>query len=79
LRGVPLLADLADAEIDWLAENAEEMRLCPKGISVEGRRGELYNQEFIKGRAILVRFVISDITPTSCRFEQSFSDHGGKA
>ncbi|MGH9906171.1 MAG: hypothetical protein ACRD8U_11395 [Pyrinomonadaceae bacterium] len=41
-------------------------------------RGEFYNQETYNGRAILVRFVISDITPTSCRFEQSFSDDGGK-
>ena len=41
-------------------------------------RGEFYNQETLNGRAILVRFVISDITPTSCRFEQSFSDDGGK-
>ena len=41
-------------------------------------RGEFYDQETLNGRAILVRFVISDITPTSCRFEQSFSDDGGK-
>jgi hypothetical protein len=41
-------------------------------------RGEFYNQETLNGRAILVRFVISDITPNSCRFEQSFSDNGGK-
>ena len=41
-------------------------------------RGEFFNQETLNGRAILVRFVISDITPTSCRFEQSFSDDGGK-
>jgi hypothetical protein len=41
-------------------------------------RGEFYNQETLSGRAILVRFVISDITPNSCRFEQSFSDDGGK-
>jgi hypothetical protein len=37
-------------------------------------RGEFFNQDIFNGRAILVRFVISDITPTSCRFEQSFSD-----
>src|SRR5215212_9686030 len=41
-------------------------------------RGEFYDQETYNGRAILVRFVISDVTPTSCRFEQSFSDDGGK-
>jgi hypothetical protein len=41
-------------------------------------RGEFYDQETLNGRAILVRFVISDITPTSCRFEQYFSDDGGK-
>jgi hypothetical protein len=41
-------------------------------------RGEFFNQETLNGRAILVRFVISDITLTSCRFEQSFSDDGGR-
>jgi hypothetical protein len=42
------------------------------------RRGEFFAQELLDGRAILVRFVISVITPDSCRFEQSFSDDGGK-
>ena len=41
-------------------------------------RGEFFSQETLNGRAILVRFVISDITPTSCRFEQAFSVDGGK-
>ena len=41
-------------------------------------RGEFYDQETFNGRAILVRFVISDITTNSCRFEQAFSDDGGK-
>jgi hypothetical protein len=41
-------------------------------------RGEFYNQETLDVRAILVRFVISDITANSCRFEQAFSDDGGK-
>ena len=41
-------------------------------------RGEFYNQDTFNGRSILVRFVISDITQSSCRFEQSFSDDGGK-
>jgi hypothetical protein len=41
-------------------------------------RGEFFDQEFLNGRAILVRFVVTDITPDSCRFEQSFSEDGGK-
>jgi hypothetical protein len=41
-------------------------------------RGEFYSQETLDERAILVRFVISDITPTSVRFEQAFSADGGK-
>jgi hypothetical protein len=41
-------------------------------------RGEFFDQETLNGRAILVRFVISDITADSCRFEQAFSDDGGK-
>ena len=41
-------------------------------------RGEFYGQEIFNGRAILVRFVISEITQDSCRFEQAFSDDGGK-
>jgi hypothetical protein len=41
-------------------------------------RGEFFDQETLNGRAILVRFVISDITANSCRFEQGFSDDGGK-
>jgi hypothetical protein len=41
-------------------------------------RGEFYDQETLDGRAILVRFVVSDITPDSCRFEQAFSADGGK-
>ena len=41
-------------------------------------RGEFYDQETLNGRAILVRFVISDITPTRARFEQAYSGDGGK-
>ena len=41
-------------------------------------RGEFFNRELFDGRAILVRFVWSDIAPDSHRVEQSFSDDGGK-
>ena len=41
-------------------------------------RGEFYDQETLNGRAILVRFVILPVNADSIRFEQSFSDDGGK-
>ncbi len=41
-------------------------------------RGEFFDQEMYKVRAILVRIVWSEITPNSHHFEQSFSDDGGK-
>ncbi len=41
-------------------------------------RGEFYDQELWKGRAVYVRFVWSDITPNSAHFEQAYSDDGGK-
>jgi hypothetical protein len=41
-------------------------------------RGELIQQDTYHGRAILVRAVWSDITPDAHRFEQSFSDDGGR-
>jgi hypothetical protein len=44
----------------------------------KNERGEFFNQETLNGRAIFVRFVISDITPNSCRFEQAFSADWGK-
>jgi hypothetical protein len=41
-------------------------------------RGEFYDQELLNGRAILVRFVVSPVNANLIRFEQAFSDDGGK-
>jgi len=41
-------------------------------------RGEFYDYENFNGRMILVRNLWSDITANSCRFEQAFSEDGGK-
>jgi hypothetical protein len=41
-------------------------------------RGVFYDQEFLNGRAIFARNIYFDITPNSYRFEQAFSDDGGK-
>jgi hypothetical protein len=48
------------------------------GSFSEGR-GSFFGQDTVDGRVVLVRFVISDITPTSARFEQSYSDDDGKS
>jgi hypothetical protein len=59
--------------------NANSGTLGPPAIGeFRNGRGEFYSQETLNGRAILVRFVISNITADSCRFEQAFSDDGGK-
>lgn len=40
--------------------------------------GEFFGQDLLDGRAILVRFVFSDIAPASFRFDQAFSADGGR-
>lgn len=52
--------------------------LPPVVGSFTGNRGELFDQENYKGRAILVRYVWLNISPKSARMEQSFSPDGGK-
>jgi hypothetical protein len=52
--------------------------MSPPAIGAfEDGRGEFRSEEEFDGRPILVRFVITEITETSCRFEQAFSDDGG--
>jgi hypothetical protein len=52
--------------------------LPPVVGSFTGNRGEFFDQEDYKGRAILVRYVWLNISPKSARMEQSFSPDGGK-
>lgn len=47
------------------------------GGFVDGR-GEFYDQEEFGGRMVFVRFVITPIDADTIRFEQAFSDDGGK-
>jgi hypothetical protein len=59
--------------------NINDGNLTPPTIGeFRDGRGDFYNQDTLNGRSILVRFLISDITANSCRFEQSFSPDGGK-
>ena len=41
-------------------------------------RGEFYDHEPFEGKHIFCRFIWSEITPTSCRWEQAFSADGGR-
>lgn len=41
-------------------------------------RGAFYGQEIIEGQVALVRYLWTDITDTSCRWEQSLSADGGE-
>ena len=47
------------------------------GSFVNGR-GEFYSQESFEGRSIFCRMTCSNITGTSCRWEQAFSTDGGR-
>ena len=40
-------------------------------------RGLFYGQDMLDGRAILVRFIITSLSPNEARFEQSYSADGG--
>jgi hypothetical protein len=57
--------------------NDGTMSVASVGEFKEGR-GEFYSQERYHGRTVLIRGIWSDITPDSHRFEQSFSQDGGK-
>ncbi len=42
-------------------------------------RGAFYGQDIANGRAILVRFIITQVSPRETHFEQAFSADGGRS
>lgn len=64
--------------IYWANAKKGILDLPPVVGEFNNGRGEFYDQEYFEGRAIFVRYVWSDITATSARFEQSFSEDGGR-
>ncbi len=50
----------------------------PEIGSFKDGRGEFYAHEPFEGRYIISRFIWSEITETSCKWEQAFSEDGGK-
>jgi hypothetical protein len=73
---------LYDPQAHQWSLNTSNSRGGTIGVSTIGEfkngRGEFFDTEPINGRSVLVRNVWSGMTPNSCRFEQSFSDDGGK-
>ena len=73
---------LYDPQARQWSLNSANSRSGTLGVPAIGEfrngRGEFYSQEEFDGRTILVRFVVTVVTPDSVRFEQSFSDDGGK-
>jgi hypothetical protein len=64
--------------IYWANANRGMFDLPPTIGRWNNGRGEFYDQEYFEGRSILVRYLWSDVTPTSAHFEQSYSEDGGK-
>lgn len=63
--------------LNWASSNDGTMNQPMIGEFKNGR-GEFFDQEPFNGRAIFVRNSFSDTTLDSFRFEQAFSDDGGK-
>jgi hypothetical protein len=62
----------------WASSRDGVLGQPPMSGGFKDGRGEFYDQELFQGKAVFVRDVWSDITPSSAHFEQSFSSDGGK-
>jgi hypothetical protein len=63
--------------LNW-ANSSDGVLTQPMIGQFQDGRGEFFDQEAFHGRTILARNGFSDITPNACRFEQAFSEDGGK-
>jgi hypothetical protein len=63
----------------WWLDGRDPSRLDPPVVGgFEDGIGTFVAQDTFNGRPILVRFLWSDITETTCRWEQAFSTDGGE-
>ena len=62
----------------YWADSVSGILQVPMIGGFEDGRGEFFSQEVFEGRHIFSRFIWSSITVTSCRWEQAFSEDGGK-
>lgn len=64
--------------LNWSSSDDGVLGVPTVGAFIRNGWAELYDQETINGRMILVRGIWSDIKATTHRFEQAYSDDGGK-
>ena len=63
--------------IYWANRKSGRLDPAMTGAFKEGV-GEFYDQEMFRGRMIYVRFLWTNETPDTARWQQAFSDDGGK-
>jgi hypothetical protein len=63
--------------LNW-ANSADGVMTQPMIGKFTNGRGDFFDHELFNGKAIFVRNSFSEITPNSSRFEQAFSEDGGK-
>jgi hypothetical protein len=64
--------------IYWASSRDGNLGTPPMVGQFTDGRGEFFDHELFNGASIQVRFIFSDISPTSFRLEQAFSADGGK-
>ena len=62
----------------YWADSVTGILQAPMVGRFEDGHGEFFDRETFEGKSIFSRFIWSDITETSCRWEQAFSPDGGK-
>ncbi len=65
--------------LNWASTIDGEFQQPPMIGQFVDRRGEFVDQEVFNGKSILSRNAFSDISPDFARFEQTFSDDGGRS
>jgi hypothetical protein len=65
--------------LNWASSVDGEFQQPPMIGQFVGGRGEFVDHEVFSGKSILSRNAFSDISPDFARFEQAFSDDGGRS
>jgi hypothetical protein len=62
----------------WWFDSRQPHQLDPPVVGgFRNGVGTFYADDYFKGKRIRVRFIWSDITPNSARWQQAFSEDGG--